>query len=267
MSRRPSQFLIFSRIGPIGASLSRNPSGAKPTVFPDKYHELKPRMPEVDDLKLVLRTTIIEWVRAYLNALWSMISFILPVLAYSCISEWQGGRGQVPWKRLSEDSEYNIYSRHRMPEDINSITEPTAWTREVAVAWYNRIIASQLPAAPAEAQVQFRSVLTEKGELVATYTSLCTRRHAKSTLTWTPEEKLYAAYVDQQGTDPDLARAWRGLPLARTEGVYVPLSDVIVQELGVLTSEHIDLQKIAVLINKMENFGPAHVSFIAFQTT
>lgn len=54
-----------------GMSLSYDPSKAERMVFPDRYEELRPVMPNVEDLKAISRDTLRTWIRDFLVALWS----------------------------------------------------------------------------------------------------------------------------------------------------------------------------------------------------
>lgn len=62
--------MVFSANGLPGASLSRNPDEAEPTVFPDKYQDLRPVMPHVAKIQEVAKKTLRIWIRDYLNSEW-----------------------------------------------------------------------------------------------------------------------------------------------------------------------------------------------------
>lgn len=96
---------------------------------------------------------------------------------------------------------------------------------------------------------QFCCAFSTKGEIVATYNTLCTWRHSASSLSWGPEEELYALQVDSTMNYTNNVWAWKGLPLARTVGVYVPFGPPLIEELRRLKSAHLDLATLADLVN------------------
>lgn len=59
-----------------GASLSRNSEEIKPCVYPDKYSDMRPVLPEVEDISKINKKTLCTWIRDFLNALWRM--FLVP---------------------------------------------------------------------------------------------------------------------------------------------------------------------------------------------
>jgi hypothetical protein len=160
----------------------------------------------------------------------------------------------VPWKRVLADNEYTYVQRHRLPEGETQLIDPRNACKELCILWYNHLRVT------GATRFQFRRVLADNGQIVATYDGTCTQRHSASTLTWSAPAKLYALHVDRQTNSINNARAWKSLPLARTEGVFVAISSNTMEHLRPLSRGVVDLCKVATLVNELEKFGPAHVS-------
>lgn len=179
-------------------------------------------------------------------------------------TEWQGGGGAVPWSRLSKDNVFHYVQRSRLPSELDRLYSPGEWSRPILLAFYEWFIGEQQEKAsrPQADWFQFRCVLDVAGQTVATYNSYCAHRHSASQLTWGPEEKLYAMQVDMMANHSNSTRVWKGLPLARTEGIYAPFSPTLLEELHRLNSRHINLSSLGELVNKLEHYGPCHVRFM-----
>ncbi|KAF8600743.1 hypothetical protein BDV93DRAFT_510606 [Ceratobasidium sp. AG-I] len=71
----------------------------------------------------------------------------------------------------------------------------------------------------------------------------------------------FCRVLDDADTKADAqanVRAWKSLPLARTEGIYVSVLPADVDDLKLLSKHAVNLTDLANLVNKLEEYGPAH---------
>ncbi|KAF8595325.1 hypothetical protein BDV93DRAFT_515073 [Ceratobasidium sp. AG-I] len=231
------ELLIDWVVDELGASLSRSPDAAQPTVFPDKYNDSRPVMPEVVNILKITKGVLTTWIRDFLNSLW----------------QWQGAPNGVPWKRICADTGYTFAEAHRLPVDLAAIPNHSSMDIDACRVWYNHLRLS------GPQRFQFRRVETDSGGLVASYDSLCLERHPRSPLEWEAGAKVYARHVDRQRNPATNARAWKGLPTARFEGLYIAIDETNMGHLLSLDKPNISLSNLGVQINKYEQHGPAHM--------
>lgn len=173
--------------------------------------------------------------------------------------ECLGGKGPVPWRRLERASTHDYVQLSRLPSGVHRLTDPNTWTRAEIEAWYRHILNGQLGQLPQEWVFQFCRVDRNDGTECARYVELCRTRPPIATLTWGPDEKLYALHLSQQGCSADPQREWGGLPLARTEHVYIPLDEELVDVFSGMSTADVPLDQLCHLVRAGEHLGPVHV--------
>ncbi|KAF8594276.1 hypothetical protein BDV93DRAFT_565599 [Ceratobasidium sp. AG-I] len=231
------ELIIDWVVDELGASLSRNPDSSQLAVYPDKHNGMRPVMPHVSNIQTVHMKTLRPWIRDFLNALY----------------RWQGGESGVPWTRALADSENYFVQSDRLPSGESTLPDLNRITKPDCVIWFHHLQRTEEP------RFQFRRVLDDAGRVVASYETFCASRHPHAVLDWTPESKLYARYVDTKLDAKTNLRAWKSLPLARTQGIYTAISPADVTDLAVLSKRNVNLTELAELINKLEGYGPAHL--------
>lgn len=155
--------------------------------------------------------------------------------------------------RILADTTFEFIQPQRLPDGHNSFIDPRKANKNLCIIWYNHLRKT------GENRFQFRRVLSDSGRIVATYEQTCIKRHTESSLTWGAPAKLYALHVDRNLTPSNHSRAWKSLPLARTEGIYVPIPSSILANLQPLSRGPVNLSKLADMVNALEKYGPAHV--------
>jgi hypothetical protein len=162
---------------------------------------------------------------------------------------------------------FHFIEGSRLPPGVATLSDPSSMLRVLCVSWYMHVLRGQRGLLSPDHIPQFCVVLGERGTTVATYNTLCTARHPKSTLTWGTEEKLYGQYLDKSSGSNSTSTSWNGLPCCRLAGLYQPLSQAMTLELDYLKNDHIDLARIAAQLIELERMGPSHVSTTSYSAS
>lgn len=158
------------------------------------------------------------------------------------------------WSRLLVDGQFYFIERGRLPQSCTTIPNPHRMSRSSCLVWYEHLRDNTAE------RFQFRRVIRDSGELIATYDTLCIHRHPQSKLDWPAEAKLYAKIIDGHQSSSQTLCAWKSLPLARTDGVYIPLKPATINTLTAIGGDRVNLQQLGDRIVRLEAVGPAHVS-------
>ncbi|QRV96936.1 Tail length tape measure protein [Ceratobasidium sp. AG-Ba] len=219
-----------------------DPEVAEPAVHPDAGGNCRPMLPVVDSIKETRLSTLRDWLRVFFNYLW----------------KWQGGHGQTPWKRFSEDRAYAYIDKKRMPVGILFLIDPHDMTRSAVERWYSHLLKGQAGELAEELIFQFQRVDRGPDNQPLTFSTFCRQPDAASALKYAPEEKLYALRVSRGATTAAEKASWRGLPLARSFDFYCPLPQGIVNALNQISTPVFPLSSLVSLVQEMESLGAVH---------
>lgn len=246
-----------------GVASSRSAKNAPPTVYPDREKGFRARMPEVDDTDKLNRNVLRSWMRLYLNYLWSECSTTRRSWTADRLrnmSEWMGGKGPVPWGKITKDSLDWFIDRSRLPAEWDDLSDPHTWTRPQLLRFYLHIVAGQSGELASGSVFQFLHTVAVLDTSAPEFKELCTERPTQCQLSWSPDEKLYAILLEREAMGHQTPASWSGLPLARTQGVYEGFDASSRQSMRDLSTPLVKIAALVTLLSELERKGPVHVS-------
>ncbi|CEL58472.1 tail length tape measure protein [Rhizoctonia solani AG-1 IB] len=230
----------------LGVSAVGSIEHAAPTVYPDPTRSFRPCLPAVSDVKKVSAHQLRAWLRTYFNYM----------------RMWQGGSGPLGWKEISQDTSFRYIPKACFPPGVSKLLSPHDMSRTELEAWYSWIISGQ------EGRLQphqnFRFSIVERGKDLPPleFPEPIVAAPVNSQLTWTVEEKLYAYKVCKIAEDSLTGLHWDGLPLARTQDVFQPLSATLQTQLSNACAPEYWTSVVISMLFEYEQYGPVHVSLI-----
>ncbi|KAG9118682.1 hypothetical protein FRC07_006687 [Ceratobasidium sp. 392] len=216
------------------------PDNVDPTVYPDALGNLHPMLPIVAQPSNLSRDTLRAWLRVYFKYLW----------------QWQGGKGPVPWGKISKDDAHMYIKAKRFPEGVRVLKDPHDTPKEVLLQWYKHIVAGQNSEIDESKIFQFATVNPGPGLAPKQYTSLLRTQDSGSELRYAPDKKLYALKMAKGHDEPAASPSWRRLPLARTLDIYAPFDDATCKMMEKISTSDNKLAVLLTLLGELEKHGP-----------